>query len=82
MDSNVSAHLSPQILFHKQTLTGWSFDVELLAIARHLGFSILEVGIPWYYYPGSKVNIWRHSWRMFFDLLTIRRNLRQGVYDV
>jgi dolichyl-phosphate beta-glucosyltransferase len=70
-----------EILFQKQTLTGWSFDVELLVIARHFGFTILELGIPWYYYPGSKVNIWRHSWRMFIDLLTIRRNLRQGLYD-
>lgn len=70
-----------EILFRKQTLTGWSFDVELLVIARQLGFTIQEVGIPWYYYPGSKVNIWRHSWRMFLDLLTIRRNMRQGLYD-
>jgi len=70
-----------EMLFRKQTLTGWAFDVELLVIARHLGFTIQEVGIPWYYYPGSKVNIWRHSWRMFLDLLTIRRNRRQGLYD-
>ena len=70
-----------EILFHQQTLVGWSFDVELLVIARHLGLTILELGIPWYYFPGSKVNIWRHSWAMFLDLLTIRRNLRQGLYD-
>lgn len=70
-----------EVLFRLQTLTGWSFDVELLAIARRRGCSITEIGIPWYYDEGSKVNVLRHSWRMFLDLLTIRRNLRQGMYD-
>ena len=69
-------------IFCFQTLTGWAFDVELLAIARRRGYSITEIGIPWYYTPGSKVNILRDSWRMFFDLLAIRRNVRQGKYDV
>lgn len=68
-------------IFRFQTLTGWAFDVELLAIARRHGYSITEIGIPWYYTPGSKVHILRDSWRMFFDLLTIRRNRRLGKYD-
>ena len=68
-------------IFPKQTLTGWSFDVELLAIARHLNYSICEIGIPWYYNPGSKINVLHDSLRMFFDLLQIRRNLRRGLYD-
>jgi glycosyltransferase involved in cell wall biosynthesis len=69
-------------LFNRQTLTGWSFDVELLVIARRRGYSIDEIGIPWYYNPGSKINILHDSSRMFLDLLQIRRNLRRGVYDV
>ncbi|MEW6092327.1 MAG: dolichyl-phosphate beta-glucosyltransferase [Chloroflexota bacterium] len=68
-------------LFRRQTLTGWSFDVELLAIARRRGYSIAEIGIPWTFDRGSKINVLRHSWRMFLDLLAIRRNLRRGVYD-
>ena len=68
-------------VFRYQTLTGWSFDVELLYLARLHGYSLCEIGIPWYYTPGSKVNVLRDSWRMFFDLLTIRRNARRGVYD-
>ena len=68
-------------IFKFQTLTGWAFDVELLAIARRRRYTITEIGIPWYYTSGSKVNILRHSSRMFFDLLTIRRNLRKGLYD-
>ena len=68
-------------IFPRLTLTGWSFDVELLAIARHHKYSICEIGIPWYYNPGSKINVLHDSWRMFLDLLVIRRNLRRGVYD-
>jgi dolichyl-phosphate beta-glucosyltransferase len=68
-------------LFRRQTLMGWSFDVELLYAATCRGYPILEVPIPWYFNPESKVNIFRDSWRMFFDLLAIRRNGRQGLYD-
>jgi dolichyl-phosphate beta-glucosyltransferase len=68
-------------LFRRQTLMGWSFDVELLYIASRHGYPILEVPIPWYFNPESKVNVFRDSWRMFLDLLAIRRNGRKGLYD-
>ncbi len=68
-------------LFRHQTLTGWAFDVEVLAIARLRGYRIVELPIPWYYNEESKVHVLRDSWRMFLDLLRIRRNLRKGVYD-
>jgi dolichyl-phosphate beta-glucosyltransferase len=68
-------------LFRRQTLMGWSFDVELLYIASRLSYPILEIPIPWYFNPESKVNVFRDSWRMFLDLLTIRKNGRKGLYD-
>jgi glycosyltransferase involved in cell wall biosynthesis len=68
-------------IFRYQTLTGWSFDVELLVIAHRRGYTIAEIGIPWTFTPGSKVNILRDSGRMFLDLLTIRRNASRGAYD-
>jgi len=67
-------------LFTRQTLMGWSFDVELLYIARLRGLPILEIPIPWYFNPESKVNVLRDSWRMFRDLLLIRQNGRLGKY--
>jgi len=67
-------------IFPLLTLTGWAFDVELLAIARQRGYQVVEIGIPWYYNTGSKINILHDSWVMFADLLKIRANLRQGVY--
>lgn len=67
-------------LFRRQTLMGWSFDVELLYIASLRGLPILEVPIPWYFNPESKISVLRDSWRMFRDLLEIRRNGRLGLY--
>ncbi len=68
-------------IFPLQSLEGWSFDVEVLAIARRRGYAITEIGIPWYYNPESKISVLRDSWRMFLDLLTIRANVRRGLYD-
>jgi len=68
-------------IFPFQTLTGWAFDVELLYIARQHGYRILEIPIDWYFNADSKVRVLRDSWRMFIDLLVIRRNARRGLYD-
>jgi hypothetical protein len=68
-------------LFSRQTLRGWSFDVELLYIARRRGYRILEVPIPWYFNPESKVRVLKDSFRMGIDLLTIRLNGLKGVYE-
>lgn len=70
-----------EVLFPRQTLMGWSFDVELLYIARRRGYAIREIGVPWYFNPESKVNVLRDSWRMFTDLIQIRRNGQRGLYD-
>jgi len=68
-------------IFPFQTLTGWAFDVELLYIAHHHGYHILEIPVDWYFNADSKVRVLRDSWRMFIDLLVIRRNAMRGRYD-
>ena len=68
-------------LFPRQTLNGWAFDVEVLFIARRRGYRIVEVPIPWYYTPGSKLSVLRDSLHMALDLLAIRRNARRGLYE-
>lgn len=70
-----------QALFPLQRLEGWSFDVEVLFLAVKRGCRVVEVPIPWYYNPGSRVSLLRDSWLMFTDLLRIRRNWRRGVYS-
>lgn len=67
-------------VFQRQTFEGWSFDVEVLYIAREHGYTILEVPIHWYYIAGSRVKLFRDSWQMAVDILTIRRNAKNGLY--
>jgi dolichyl-phosphate beta-glucosyltransferase len=67
-------------LFQRQTLTGWSFDVEILFIAHLLLYRVIEIPIHWYYNPHSKIKVVRDSFKMGADLLAIRRNARRGVY--
>ena len=69
-------------IFRFQTLTGWAFDVELLYIARHHGYRVIEIPIDWYFNADSKVRVLRDSWRMFVDLLVIRLNAQRGLYDL
>lgn len=57
------------------------FDVEILYLARKLGYRVTEVGVDWYYTPGTKVNPARDTFLMLFDLLKVRVNDRRGVYD-
>jgi dolichyl-phosphate beta-glucosyltransferase len=68
-------------LFKRQTLMGWSFDIELLFIARQHGYRIIEIPIDWYYRSESKVNAPRDAMRMIRDIFQIHRNARRGIYD-
>lgn len=68
-------------LFRRQTLRGWSFDIELLYIARRRGWRIVEVPIPWYFDPESKLNVVSDAFKMGLDILHIHFNALKGVYD-
>jgi dolichyl-phosphate beta-glucosyltransferase len=67
-------------LFRQQTVMGWSFDVEILFVARKRGYSIVELPIPWYFNQESKVNVTRDSIHMAADLMKIRLNDLRGFY--
>lgn len=67
-------------LFLHQTIPGWTFDVELLYIARARGYTIRELPVPWYFRSGSKVHPARDTLTMVRDLFTIRRNAARGRY--
>ncbi len=74
-----SAEVAEQV-FLLQTLPGWSFDAEVLVIARELGYQIKEIPITWFYKPGTRLNIIQDSIKMAVDLWKIRRNARRGMY--
>ena len=68
-------------IFTKQRIGGWAFDVELLFLAKRAGFTLKEIPINWYYMTESKVKPIRDSVRMLRELLVIRRNVTNGLYD-
>ncbi len=74
------SHPATQDLFSQQTLEGWSFDIELLFIARLRGYSIQEVAIPWYYHQESKVHALRDALKILLDIRDIHRNNSRGCY--
>lgn len=68
-------------LFQRQTLPGWSFDIELLYIARRHGYRIVEIPIHWYHFSDSKVSALRDAVRMIQDIFRIHANARRGIYS-
>jgi dolichyl-phosphate beta-glucosyltransferase len=68
-------------LFPDQTIQGWTFDVEILFLAMRRGYRVIELPIPWYYNPGSRVRLITDSLRMLSDLFRIRWNAMRGWYD-
>lgn len=69
-------------VFARQTIDGFGFDVEILYIALRQGYIVKEVPITWYHIPGSKVNPIRDTINMFTEVLRVRNNGANGVYDV
>lgn len=68
-------------VFMRQTISGWTFDVEAIYLALRSGYRVTEVPINWYFNSDSRVSIIQDTWQMFCDLMRIRLNGWRGVYD-
>ena len=69
-------------LFRQQTLMGWSFDIELLYLARRKKLRVKEIPIQWYFSTDSKVNAVRDALRMISDIFRIHLNALRSRYDL
>lgn len=67
-------------IFTRQTFDRFSFDIEILAIARKLGYKVREAGIIWYDDPHSTVNPIKDGMRMLTDSWQVRKNIVAGKY--
>ncbi len=72
---------SARDLFRDGRVDGWAFDLEILALARRRGFEIAEVGVEWMDDGRSRVNPLKDMWKVIREAITIRKNLKSGVYD-
>jgi len=68
-------------VFLRQTISGWTFDVEVIYLALRYGYRVAEVPINWYFNPDSRISILQDTWKMFYDLVRIRLNDWRCVYD-
>ena len=71
---------SVEDIFPRCRIDRFSFDVEMLVIAKLLGYKIKEVPIRWVNDPHSKVKL-KNMVKMGLDLVKIKANLIKGLYE-
>ena len=72
-----------QEIFTRITIERFGFDVEVLYLARRLGFKIQPVPVKLIYSRrDSRVKLFYDSISMLFDMLRIRINDYQGKYSI
>lgn len=71
-------------LFEKSTIDRWGFDMEILALAQHMGYTIKEVPVRWHDSETRKSRFRpiKDAHRTFHELLRIKWNLITGVYSL
>jgi dolichyl-phosphate beta-glucosyltransferase len=66
-------------IFERQQTDGFSFDVEVLLLAKALGFSVKETPVHWSNSPDSKVRVVSDSLKMLRDVAMMRRTVKHTL---
>jgi dolichyl-phosphate beta-glucosyltransferase len=69
-----------QAIFRRQRIDGFGFDVEVLYLARRLGYGIRVVPLEWEHKQNSRVAPVRDTLRMLSDVARVRWNGWRGRY--
>lgn len=67
--------------FSRQSIWDWSFDAEILHIAKRRGFRVRQVPVRWRDEPGSKVHVLSACVMSLIGLVRIWRNGITGRYN-
>ena len=70
-----------ETLFSLQTINGFGFDIELLAIARSNHLAVKELSVEWKNPRGSSVSFISYV-QTLYELCIIKTNMMLGKYDV
>lgn len=70
-----------QELFSKLTVFRWSFDAEILFLAKKFKIPVREIPVVWKNDADSRLSLWRDGFRVFGDLWKIQKNNFYGVYE-
>ncbi len=68
-------------IYGLQRIFDWSFDTEIIHIARKQGYKLKEVPVHWRDEEGTKVHLVRDAIRSFEGLIKIRINSWRGFYS-
>lgn len=73
-----------QEIFSRQTITGWGFDMELLALSQVLGYNIKEVAVSWHDTRNrlSRFRPFKDAIKTLSELIYIKANLACGRYHL
>jgi dolichyl-phosphate beta-glucosyltransferase len=73
-----------QLYGHMHTINGSmvtaGFDIEVLYLAKLLGYKIKEVPVEWHYVETRRVNPITDSIQGLIDIISIRINAMKGIY--
>jgi glycosyltransferase involved in cell wall biosynthesis len=69
-----------EVLFPLQQIERWGFDPELLYLARHFGFKVVEIPVAWAHREGTRISPLRDGLHMFMETLRVRWNAIVGKY--
>ncbi|NIM06253.1 MAG: glycosyltransferase [Armatimonadetes bacterium] len=69
-----------RLLFGAGRIDGFAFDVELLFLARRMGWRIAEVPVRWHQSKGTRVDALSDAARMVRDILKLRWDWIRGKY--
>ena len=68
-------------IFSRQRIDGFGFDVEVLYLARRLGFLVQIVPLRWEQKSNSRIAPIRDTLLMLSDVVWVRLNGWRGAYD-
>jgi len=66
-------------IFERQRTDGFSFDVEVLLLAKALGFGVKEMPVHWSNSPDSKVRVVSDSLKMLRDVAVVRQMVKHTL---
>nr|MBU1328418.1 glycosyltransferase family 2 protein [Candidatus Omnitrophota bacterium] len=67
-------------IFKKALIDDWSFDAEILFLAKRMGYEIIEVPVVWKNDRATKVRLVRDTLHSLRGLVRIRRQALKGSY--
>jgi dolichyl-phosphate beta-glucosyltransferase len=67
-------------IFSRTTIKRWGFDFEVLVLARHLGYSVIELPVRWLDVKGSRLRPARGAMFTLVELLRVKYNITFGRY--